>query len=45
MKNSTDKECITFYEDLIFSCPSDSQLIRVFLDRFEEMKPLYREEN
>ena len=31
MKNSTDKECITFYED-------------VFLDRFEEMKPLYREE-
>ena len=44
MKNSTDKECITFYEDLIFSFPSDSQLIRVFLDRFEEMKPLYREE-
>ena len=41
-KNSTDKECITFYEDLIFSFPSDSQLIRVFLDRFEEMKPLYR---
>lgn len=44
MKNSTDKECITFYEDLIFSFPSDSQLIRVFLDRLEEMKPLYREE-
>lgn len=25
-KHSMDKECITFYEDLIFSFPSDSQL-------------------
>ena len=42
--NITDKERITFYEDLIFSFPSDSQLIKVYLDRFNETRLLYREE-
>ena len=39
-----EEECITFYEDLLFSFPSDAQLIRIYLDRFEEMKLFYREE-
>lgn len=44
--NITDEGCITvtFYEDMIFSFPSDSQLIRIYLDRFEETRLLYREE-
>lgn len=35
---------ITFYEDVLFSFPSDAQVIRIYLDRFEEMKLFYREE-
>lgn len=44
-RNITDEGCITvtFYEDLTFSFPSDSQLIRIHLDRFDETRLLYRE--
>ena len=43
-QKQTEEECITFYEDVLFSFPSDAQLIRIYLDRFEEMKFFYREE-
>ena len=43
-QSPTNENCITFYEDVLFSFPSDIQLIRIYLDRFEEMKFFYREE-
>lgn len=43
-QSPSNEKCITFYEDVLFSFPSDIQLIRIYLDRFEEMKFFYREE-
>lgn len=41
LQKQTDEECITFYEDVLFFFPSDPQLIRIYLDRFKEMKLFY----
>ena len=41
LQKQTDEECITFYKEVLFFFPSDAQLIRIYVDRFGEMKLFY----
>ena len=43
-QSRTNKERTTFYEDLAFFFLSDAQLIRIYLDQFEEMNLFYQDE-